>query len=85
MTPEKRERYIKWHKARPAGSQGRRNAIREERRQAEEVRAVLARPRRETLDPEDVAIAEAIALARRHLELLEQREREHEFWMEFFK
>lgn len=85
MTPEERIRYDHWHKTHPAGSQARREALREERRRAEETRALLARPRRVELDAEDAALAEALALARRHLELLRAAERERQFLEELFR
>lgn len=85
MTPEERRRYQEWHNARAPGSAARRAAVREERRQHEEARALLARARPADKDAGDDVLEEAIALARRQVELIEAAERERKFLEELFR
>ena len=84
MTPGERARYDHWCKTHQPGSQGRRDAIRAERRQTEDAMTLMARPRRVEPDPEADAIAEALRLLRRKVALHERIERERRFSVELF-
>ncbi len=76
MTPEELERHKRWHTVHLPGAKAGRARKREERRRAEEARALLSRPRTEPEPSADERrLMEYIDLLKAQAQRLEERER----------